>query len=727
MPLSKVVSAETNFVPKKYAAPGSFNGTKTVYGGICEMCFWRCQVVGKVRGERLVKLEGNPKSIYNGKSLCARGNAGVQLLYDPDRLKYPMKNVGERGAPKWKKISWEEALDETAARLKEIQKKYGPHSVAMFPHGASSVYPQQFLQFTGTPNVSAASFYQCRGVRDMAYMTTFGFSPGENVDMANAKVIFLLGTHIGENIHISHVKQYLKGLENGAKLIVVDPRFSASASKADIWVKIKPGTDTAFMLAIMNYLIKEGKYDKQFVAANCEGFEDFKDGISHATLEWAANTCDVPATQIKEVAEMLGKNLPNVSIHPGRHTTWYGNDFQRLRAQACLTAILGAYAVPGGLVRPKSMKVGKAPWAKGIFAEDCDLATFWPFHPPGTPTDQIRETTLTEKPYPIKAWVMWGQNPIQTIPDQQRTIEALKKTDFNLVVDIMPTDITMYADILLPEGSYLERYDYVKKGTNWDYSAENLQFVAARMPLVDAMYERKDQVWITNGLAERMGYGDQIPVKTIEEKVDKRLEKANLSLNALRQMQGIYIQKGKSPYQLKDRNFEFATDSGKIELFSEWVADNDFPPVPKYIPVPEVPKGFARLVYGRAPVHTFNRSQNNKWLHHEMPENPIWINDEAAAEMGIKDGDRVMLENQDGVKSRNTSTIKVTPGIRRDTVYLAHGYGSMNKALSVAYGRGIDDQGLITRFTVDQETGITGMRNNFVRVIKDGKTLDIPA
>ncbi|MCK4837567.1 MAG: molybdopterin-dependent oxidoreductase, partial [Desulfobulbaceae bacterium] len=567
------------------------------------------------------------------------------------------------------------------------------------------------------------------GVRDMAYMTTFGFSPGEKVDMANAKAILLLGSHLGENVHVSHLKQYLKGLENGAKLIVVDPRFSAAAAKADVWVKIKPGTDTAFLMAIMKHLLDKGIYDKKFVEDNCTGLAEFKEGLAHSSLDWAAKICDLPAEQIKEVAEIIGKNAPNVSIHPGRHTTWHGNDFQRLRAQACLTAILGAYAVPGGLIRPKSMKLGKAPWAKGVFAEDCDLATFWPFKPPGTPTDAIRETSITSKPYPIKAWVAWGQNPIQTIPNQERTIKSLQNMDFVLVTDIMPTDITMYADILLPEASYLERYDYIKKGTQWNPADEQVQYVSARMPLVEPMFERKDSVWITNELAKRMGYGDNIPVQSVEELVDKRLAKANLSIKALRELDGIYLQKGKSPYVTDPakRKFEFDTDSGMIELSSEIIADNDFSPVPTFIPVEEVPKGFARLVYGRSAVHTFNRSQNNVWLHHEMPENPFWINDDNARAMGLKDGDRIALENQDGVRSRNTTIIKVTPGIRKDTVYLAHGFGSMNPALSVGHGKGIDDQALITKMVIDPETGATGMRNNFVRIIKDGKAISFPA
>ena len=726
LPLSRLARAEGGLVKKPVSAPGSFTGTETRYGGVCEMCFWRCQLTGKVRDGRLVKLEGNAKSIDNGAAICARGNAGMQLLYDPDRLKYPMKNVGERGAPKWKRISWQEALDETAERLTAIQKKHGPHAVALFPHGASAFYPLQYFEFTGTPNISEASFYQCRGVRDMAYMSTFGFAPNEDVDMANAKVILLVGTHLGENVHVSHLKQYLKGLENGAKLVVLDPRFSAAASKADIWVAIKPGTDTAFLQAVMKRLFDSGKYDREFVAKSCTGVEELRNSLAHATPEWAAKTCDVPREQVVQVADLLGANLPNVAIHPGRHTTWYGNDFQRSRAQACLTAILGAYAVPGGLIRPKGVKLGTASWGHGVFAQDCDLSKFWPFHPPGTPTEAIRDTTLTAKPYAIKAWIAWGQNPLQTIPDQQRTIAALKKVDFVLVTDIMPMDITMYADILLPEKIYLERHDFVKTGMQWDPAEKAQQYVAARMPLVEPMFEGKDSVWIVNELAKRMGYGDKIPVASIEEHVEKRLAPAGLSLAKLKELQGIFIQEGKSPYApAGQREFEFETESGKVELYSEQIAGNDFAGSPAYEPTAEVPPGFARLVYGRSPVHSFSRTQNNSWLHHEMPENPLWVNDRVAAKAGLKEGDRITLVNQDGVKSRTSTVLKVTPGIRPDTVYMAHGFGSMNPALSVGRDQGIDDQSLISKFGIDKETGATGMRTNFVKVVKDGKVLEM--
>ena len=715
VPLSKAVAkAETGVVKAPLIPPGSFKDTKTVVGGICEMCFWRCQLVGKVRDGRLVKLEGNPKSIDNGTAICARGNAGIKLLYDPDRLKYPMKNVGKRGAPKWKRISWDEALDECASRLKAVVEKYGPHGLATFPHGASAKYPMHFFEKTvGTPNVSEASFFQCRGIRDAAYVATIGTAPGEHVDMPNAKVIFLLGGHFGENVHVSHLKRYLKGLANGAKLVVVDPRFSASAGKADIWVQIKPGTDTAFLLAVMNYLIQNGKYDKKFVEEHGEGFEEMAKGIRQWTLEKAAAECDVPAAQIKEVAELLAANMPNVSIHPGRHVSWHGNDFQRERALACLTGVLGAYGVKGGFVKPKGPKgFGKVSWPHGEHEGENlkEMADKYHFAPPGTPTDLIRDCAISGKPYPIKGCVVWGQNPIQTIPNQPKTIKMLQQMDFVMCVDVMPTDITMFADILLPECCYLERYDYIKKGTQWDFAEEHRQFVSARMPLVEPMFERKDGVWITNEIAKRMGYGDKIPVASQEEMVNKILEPAGLSIEKLKAEDGIHIQPGKDPYGVSE---DFT-----VNFYSEDLEDAGYPPIPTYIPVDQPPAGYMRLLYGRAPVHTFNRSQNNVWLHAAMSENPVWVNDEVAKKLGLKDGDRVMLVNQDGVKSRTSTTVKVTPGIRKDAVYMYHGFGSMNPELSVGYNQGVDDQSLITKLAVDPETGCSGMRNNFVKLVK---------
>jgi thiosulfate reductase/polysulfide reductase chain A len=725
LPLSDAIASETGIEPSPFEPKGTVKD-ETVVGGVCEMCFWRCQLVGKKRGDRLVKLEGNPRSIDNGSSICARGNAGVQLLYDPDRLKYPLKNVGERGNPKWKRISWEEALDECGSKLKAIEEKYGAHGISVFPHGSSAKYPMHFFERTvGTHNVSEASFFQCRGIRDTAYLATIGMAPGEYVDMPNAKVIFLLGGHFGENIHVSHIKQYIKGLQNGAKLVVVDPRYSASAAKSDIWVQIKPGTDTAFLLAITNYLISNNKHDAEFIDEYGDGFDEFKEGITDWTLEKAAKECEIPAEQIKEVAELLAANAPNVSIHPGRHVSWYGNDFQRQRALACLTGVLGAFFVKGGWVPAKTPKVGKTSWAKRELDDDFNLnmdeeeEPLFPYSPPGTPTELIRDTALSGKPYPIKGCVIWGQNPIQTIPGQEKMKDVLRQMDFVMCVDVMPTDITMWADILLPEASYLERYDLIKTGTQWDFADSHQQYIAPRIPLAEPMFERRDQVYITNEIAKRMGYESDIPVQSNKELVEKDLAVAGLTLEQIIKEGGIHIQKGIDPYTMPE-DFE-------VIFYNEDIEDAGFPGIPTYQPVEQPPKGFARLLYGRVPVHTFNRTQNNVWLNQSMPENPVWINDAVATALGLKDGDMVGFINQDGVKSRTKTTVKTTPGIRKDSVYMAHGYGSANPLMSVGVNAGVDDTSLISKITIDPETGAHGMRNNFIQLIKDDKILAIPA
>jgi thiosulfate reductase / polysulfide reductase chain A len=726
LPLAKVVSAETG-VAKASLEPKGTMGDTTVVGGLCEMCFWRCQLVGKVRDGQLMKLEGNPMSIDNGVSLCARGNAGVKLLYDVDRLKYPLKNVGKRGEPVWKRISWQEALDECGSKLKAVVDHHGPQGICVFPHGASAKYPMHYFERTvGTHNVSEASFFQCRGVRDAAYVATTGKPPNETVDMPNSKVIFLVGSHIGENIHVSHVKGYIKGLQNGAKLVVADPRFSASAAKADIWVQIKPGTDTAYLLSIMNYLVQNNKYDKEFVAKHTVGFEQFSKDIAEWTLDKAAKECDIPAVQIKEIAELLAANAPNVAIHPGRFSSWYGNDFQRIRALSCLSGLLGAYYVKGGWIAPKTAKLGKTSWPEHEHGNEHNLnyngdKMVHPYNPPGTPTELLRDCAISGKPYAIKGCVVWGQNPMQTIPNQEKMKSVFKAMDFVMCVDVMPTDVTMWADILLPESSYLERHDEIKAGTGRikPTDPEPTQFIAPRMPLVEPMFERKDQVYITNEIAKRMGHEAEIPAQTLEELVNKTLASANVTLESIKAAGGIHLQPGKSPYGVPE-DFQ-------VMLYNEEIAAKGHPGSPTYKPVEAVPAGHARLLFGRAPVHSFNRSQNNVWLNQQMPTNPVWVNDEAAAKMGVKDGDTVGFINSEGVKSRTTTIVKVTPGIRKDCVYMYHGYGSANPLMTAGVGKGVDDCSLITKLAVDPETGCNGMRNNFVKLTKDGKTLDFPA
>ncbi|WP_456432824.1 molybdopterin-containing oxidoreductase family protein [Thermosulfuriphilus sp.] len=709
----------------KEGLPGSL-GAKEVTS-VCEMCFWRCPIVVKVKGGKVVKIEGNPLSPANGPRVCARGNSGIQLLYDPDRVKYPLKRVGARGEGKWTRISWDEALDEVAHNIKKIRDKYGPHALAFFDHGASAEYFREIFKTLGTENYSnEPAFFQCVGPVAVAYLTTLGYvvsGTRQYVDMSHTKAMLLVGSHLGENLHVSHIREYIEGLARGAKLIVVDPRFSAPAGKADLWLPIRPGTDTALLLAWINYVIQNNLYDEDFVKKNCHGFEKLKEAVKGYNLKWAARICDLDEKDIKTAIEILAAARPQVVIYPGRHSTWYGRgDVQRHRCLAILAALFGSIGVPGGIYFPTPIPIGEAECLIGheeAGESDTPLKEKFPFAEPfpGSPTNEIIKATLTGKPYPIRLWGVCGVNILQTIPNPYQTMEAIKKLDFIFSVEMLPTETAIWSDIILPDAVYLERYDHVYKND------ELHPFITLRQPAVEPLGEARSPYWIAQQLARRLG----LSLFTCENEVaylNGQLKEIGLSVEKLVQKGGLVTFPGR-PYRDPKKGLQLATESGKVELYCEAFADEDFDPVPKFEPTPAPPKGYARLIYGRVPVHTFSRTMNNLWLHNEWPENHVWINDEVAAKLGIKNGDTVVLVNQDGYKS-NPIKAKVTPGIRPDAIYVAHGFGSRSPRLTKAYQKGASDQFLITHYVEDPFMGSSSHRTSFVKIIKGGKTLDIP-
>ena len=274
----------------------------------CEMCFWRCGVLAEVADGRVLRLEGNPDHPLTRGRLCARGNAGTQLLYDPDRLKWPLLRTGARGEGKFKRISWDEALDVFASKLKDLRRVNGPESVAFFPHGLAPRFFSTLMKAYGTPNSAEPSFAQCRGPREVGYSLTFGRELGspEPVDLEEAKLIVLIGSHLGENVFTSQITAFATGLSRGAKLIAVDPRFSTAAGKADWWLPIRPGTDIALLLAWMNVLVAEGLYDREYIKTHASGFSELADHVRDFTPEWAEPITDLPAARIRETARAMG-------------------------------------------------------------------------------------------------------------------------------------------------------------------------------------------------------------------------------------------------------------------------------------------------------------------------------------------------------------------------------------------------------------------------------------
>lgn len=685
----------------------------------CEMCFWRCGVLASVADGKVVRLEGNPDHPLTQGRLCARGNAGTGLLYDPDRLKYPLLRTGKRGEGQFKRATWDEALDFLAMKLEEIKKEHGPEAVAFFPHGIGSRFFGTLMKAYGTPNSAEPSFAQCRGPRDVGYSLTFGQGLGspEPVDLEEAKLIVLIGSHLGENVFTSQITAFATGLSRGAKLIAVDPRFSTAAAKADWWLPIRPGTDIALLLAWMNVLITERWYDQAYVAKHTQGFDRLAAHVREFTPEWAEAITELKAEQIRETARAMGRAKPAVVVHPGRHVTWYGDDTQRARAMAILTALLGSWGRKGGMFLPTPLSAG------GIELPDFPESTRGRADGAGSRfplaseemgvTNGLIDATLSADPYPIKAWIVYGQNVIESIPQPGRTLEAIGKLDLMVVVDVLPVDQIDYADVVLPEATYLERYD-----PPLFVGSVKRPFVSIRQPVVEPLYESKPGWWIAKQLAKRLGLEGFFPWDTPEQHLEALVEP--LGINTLElHSRGAIAFPGR-PY-LEDRTPDdeplFNTASGKIELFSDELKNLGADPLPRYTPVVDPPEGFLRLIYGRAPVHSFARTENNEVLHALMPENEAWIHTRTAADLKVQDGDRVPFENDEGARSLPVR-VKVTEGIRRDCVYLVHGFGQGSKGLRRASLKGASDTSLMSRVKVDPLMGGTGMRVNFIRPVK---------
>jgi thiosulfate reductase/polysulfide reductase chain A len=520
----------------------------------------------------------------------------------------------------------------------------------------------------------------------------------------------LIGSHLGENMHNTQVQEFATAVAAGATIIVVDPRFSIAASKAQHYLPVRPGTDLALLLAWMNVIVSERLYDADYVDAHGFGFEHFQAEIASRTPEWAYPQTGIPPELIRATAREMARHRPATLVHPGRHATWYGNDTQRSRAIALLNALLGSWGRRGGFYFPNSMDVPGYPYPPYPKPERGKVDNpdhTYPFASE-TITTGIRAATLTGQPYPIKGWLVYATNLLQALPSQEETLRAIQHLDLMVVVDVVPSEIAGWADVVLPETTYLERYD--------DLNVELFRepFVALRQPVVPAPHDQQPNWWIARELAVRLGLGSYYPWSDVEEYLDHRLKAAGYSLA---QLQEKGLVKGPQPPLYYENGVvpEFATPSGKIEFYSTQLAQAGFDAVPRFERPAAGPPGSFRLLYGRAPVHTFSRTQTNPVLHDAMAENEVWVNANVGARMGLASGDYVKLRNQDGVVSLRVRA-RVTEAIRPDCVYLVHGFGHTARGLRGAYGRGASDAQLITRYATDPLMGGTATNVNFVTI-----------
>jgi len=713
------------------ALPGDFNSVKlqqklTRSATYCEVCFWKCAAwVHTDQDNNIQKIIGNENDPHCYGRLCPRGTGGVGMYADPDRLKTPLIRTTIDGTDTFREASWEEALNLVASKMQLIKDTYGPESMALLKHGSPGSHLEHLFKAYGSDTIAEPAYAQCRGPRETGFGLTFGSWVGspEPTDIRDTKCLVLIGAHIGENMHNSQVQEMSDAIDNGAAIITVDPRFSTAASKSQHWLAIKPSTDIALLLSWMHVLIHEDLYNKAYVKQYGHGFEALKEHVKKYTPEWAYGITTIKPAEIRKTARIMAAAAPSTIVHPGRHVTWYGDDSQRARAVAILNGLLGSWGNRGGFYFKEKIKVPKYPhpsyphpkWGWKEIGEK------YPYAEMGI-TNELIKATLNNKEnkYPVKGWFVAGTNLVNTVPQREVIEKAIEALDFMVVMDTMPMEITGYADVILPECTYLERYDGIRSATNREPS------IALRVPAVKPKYESKPAWWICKELGDKMGLSEFFQYEDFEEVIAWQLKEMGTSLEEMKKI-GVknFKRKSNNLYLKKGQAYEFATPSGKIEFYSEDLASQGFDPMPVFTQHDTPDTGFYRLNYGRSPMHTFSRTINNPNLSDLTDENKLWVNPKVARIEGLTNNQEVWLENQDGVISTFPIKVRVTERIRWDSVYMYHGFGHNNKKLTRAHGKGASDTQLITKVAIDPLMGGTGMRGNFVKILIEEPSKEI--
>lgn len=678
----------------------------------CELCPNKCSVIAVVENGLIRKLNPNPENPKSRGMLCARGNAGLLQVYDPNRLRQPLIRTGARGAGQWREASWDEAFDYTAQKLSAVKEKYGPQgSLWSSTEAFAEVFFKNLGMAFGSPNIVRHPTL-CLASVNLAYSMTFGTVP--SFDLLNANYVIMAGANRFEAFITPDTMDLIDSTMNRkTRLVCLDPRFTVTASKADEWFALKPGSDLAFILAMLHVIIGEQRHDKEFVANYCQGFDELAEHVKPYTPEWAESQTEIPASAIARIAREFSDAAPRAVFYSGRRSSWYQNDFQMRRAQAILNAVVGNWDRPGGMVPNGKVALGEymfLPWDDPTAPRIDEIDQAFPLAAKGDGAYlKLRENVLAAKPYPVKAWMIAKQDPVSALPDQSKTLRMIDQMDFIGVIDIQMSDTAWYADVVFPESTYLERTDPVEMLPGiWPVAVY-------RQPVVKPVHITKPCLEIVQGLAKRMGLAQYFDY-TIEqwnEATAKELP-VEMPMEYLAK-HGVYSPPGGPVYGATlTPEHRFVTQSGKIELYSGRLKEAGYDPLPVFQPAAPPPSGSFRLLVGRKAYYTHANSTSNPWLFDFAPENFLWMNPAAADTAGVADGDMTEVSSAVGsVRLR----VKLSQEIRPDCVFMLHGFGKRSPWLKRAYHRGGADAALIET-AWDKVSGNAAMHETSVKVRK---------
>ena len=631
---------------------------------------------------------------------CMRGRALRQRVYAPDRLLYPMKRVGKRGEGRFERISWDEALDTVAGELMRVRDTYGPEAILYLLlggdlvslHGTTPI--NRLLAMAGgyTTWWGLTSFQG--GIFGSYFTYGTVFCSNTRDDLLNSRLIIMWGWDPASTMTGTNTPWFLaQAKEGGTRIIAVDPCYSDSAAVfADEWIPVKPGTDAAMLIAMAHVMITEGLQDQPFIDTYTVGFEKFRDyvmGVEDGlpkTPEWAAFITGVPAATIKKLARAYATIKPAAlmaGIAPGR--TGFGEQYHR--AASTLAAMTGNVAIPGGDAAGRAWEslLGGYPYKARLGAAlefvrnpiekrkpGSMKIPFFDIHPKihyVKVADAILKGRAGGYPADYKLVFMANTNYLNSLPNTNKIIKALMIPEFIVIEEQFMTATTRYADILLPTTTFVERNDIVL--------GVGMAYCGFQRKVIEPMGEAMPQNEIAKALADRMGISDY-DEKSEEERLKALSARLDIPDYDDFKEKAVHWDSRSEPYvafreQIEDpENNPFPTPSGKIEIYSQRLADMGdplLPPIPTYI---ETWEGVNDPLTEKYPIQLITNHSKRRanaqfdtfpWLKEQIPHSLI-MGAADAQQRGIIDGDEVRVFNDRGetiIPAKVTQ--RVMPGV----------------------------------------------------------------
>ena len=657
---------------------------------LCDICCpgTHCGVDAYVKDGRIIKVEGTKDHPFNAGRLCPKGSANRQYIYREDRIRTPLRRVGERGEGKFEPISWDEALDEISRRLLDLRAEYGADSVAFFS-GYTKWYRQFLHRFAysfGSINYGSECS-SCWKATEMAWMATAGTIT--DPDFGNSNVILGWALNAFYSMHVAS-EGLLALKEMGKKFIIVDPRRTPATEKlADIHLQLKPGTDGALALGMAKLIIDNGWQDRAFIEKYTYGYEQYAEYVSQFDLDRVARITELSPADIERATELYATNGP-ASIHESPSpVTHHVNGFQNYRAILCLNALTGNFDRAGGNLPVEAtyydMVAGYHTHEHQYYLDrqpgdpmrkiGAERFPLWSVLVPEFQAMDLARQIEEGTPYPIKALFACGMNA-KMFPDTPKMYEALHKLDFFVDTDLVLTDTAKHADIVLPACSSFER---------GEFKAYPGGFAAYTKPVIDPLYESRSDTDILTELARRMDLDDELLKEGYEASIRFMTRDLSVTVEDMRASDlPIHVPEARDPVPGEYLAGGIKTPTGKFEFWSTTVArfqeSHGLDPLPTYRDgLADEPDAeaypFVLNTGARLPHTLHSRLHNVPWLR-SMRSHPMAdLNPEDAAALDIHENDMVELSNRVG-------TIQVeahlTQKVRRGDIHLYHGYSEAN-------------------------------------------------